>query len=159
MTLTIRSTILRLSLIFGVAFTLIIQVVALLYLAEISAQRFPEVSFLRIPILTVSVIQLTCVQVALIATWRLHSLVQASRIFEEGSLRWVSIIQGSAAVAFVLTLVEFAFFTSHSLGPLSIPVTGIALLVFLAGFMALMSTLKSLLQIAISDHTKMVSIV
>ncbi|SEW39342.1 Protein of unknown function [Austwickia chelonae] len=159
MMLKIRSIILRFSLVFGVAFTLIIQVVALPYLAEDSAQQFPEVSFLKIPILTLSVMQLACFQVALIAIWRLCSLVQSSDIFEEGSLKWMTIIQGSAAAAFALTLVEFAFFALNSLGPLGVPLAGIALLVFLAGFMALVSTLKSLLQIAISDRAKMMSVV
>ncbi|GAB78416.1 hypothetical protein AUCHE_09_00220 [Austwickia chelonae NBRC 105200] len=71
----------------------------------------------------------------------------------------MTIIQGSAAAAFALTLVEFAFFALNSLGPLGVPLAGIALLVFLAGFMALVSTLKSLLQIAISDRAKMMSVV
>jgi Protein of unknown function (DUF2975) len=58
------------------------------YLAEVS----PDRAYLRWPLTAVAVFLVLCVEVVIVATWRLLSLVKKDRIFSEASLVWVDAI-------------------------------------------------------------------
>jgi hypothetical protein len=66
------------------------------------AKESPEDAHLRWPFLVVSVLVLACVQVVIVCTWRLLSMVLDDRIFSERSLAWVDGIVGAVAVGWIL---------------------------------------------------------
>ena len=53
-------------------------------------------------LLTVAVLVLLCVQVVVVCTWRLLTMVAEDRIFSDQSLVWVDTILGAMAAAWVL---------------------------------------------------------
>ena len=56
------------------------------------AQESPESAYLRWPLTAVSVFWVLCVQVVVVATWQLLTLVKNDRIFSDASLAWVDAI-------------------------------------------------------------------
>ena len=63
------------------------------------AQESPEDAYLRWPATIVTVFWVLCVQVVIVATWQLLSLVKNDRIFTEASLKWVDAIVWAIAAA------------------------------------------------------------
>lgn len=67
------------------------------------AQESPEQAHLRWPLTAVTVFWVLCIQVVIVATWKLLSLVRRDRIFTSGALRWVDVIVWAVAAGwFVL---------------------------------------------------------
>src|SRR5690349_2913566 len=73
------------------------------------AQEDPELAYLRWPLTVWSILLLACVQVIIVATWKLLDMVQSDRIFSDDSFRWVDVITATMGVAWVL----FAGMTSY----------------------------------------------
>jgi hypothetical protein len=73
------------------------------------ARENPDVAYLRWPLTAVSVFFVVCVQVVVVATWRLLTLVTKDRIFSEASLRWVDAIVWAVAAAWVVLLGLFLY--------------------------------------------------
>src|SRR5215217_4802791 len=53
------------------------------------AQQEPDVAHLRWPLTAVAVLVLVCVEVVIVATWRLLTMVEADRIFGTDAFAWV----------------------------------------------------------------------
>ena len=68
------------------------------------AQESPEDAYLRWPLTAVAVFWVLCVQVVIVATWKLLTLVARDRIFTEPSLRWVDAIVWAIVAAWVVLL-------------------------------------------------------
>ncbi|MFC0004068.1 DUF2975 domain-containing protein [Micromonospora siamensis] len=68
------------------------------------ARQNPDEAYLRWPSTAVTVFWVVCVQVVIVATWKLLTLVRRDRIFTEGALVWVDVIVWAIAAAW-LTLV------------------------------------------------------
>src|SRR5215217_1042367 len=68
------------------------------------AEQHPDVADLRWPMTAVSVFWVLCVQVVVVYTWRLLSLVEDDRIFTEVSLVWVDGIVAAVGAAGVVLL-------------------------------------------------------
>jgi hypothetical protein len=66
------------------------------------AAQSPEQAYLRWPATAVTVFWVVCVQVVIVATWRLLSLVRKDRIFTEASLVWVDVIVWAIAAAWLV---------------------------------------------------------
>jgi len=81
---------------------LLIQVVILPVLAAEEAQSFPEVAFLRWPVLVLAILTVACVQVALVALWALLTLVEQGQVFSPAAFRHVDVIVAAAVVASAL---------------------------------------------------------
>ncbi|HXV94831.1 MAG TPA: DUF2975 domain-containing protein [Pseudonocardia sp.] len=64
----------------------------------------PELTYFRWTVLAVSVLGLLCVQVVIVCTWKLLTLVEHDRIFSASSLPWVDAIVWAIAAAWVLLL-------------------------------------------------------
>jgi hypothetical protein len=58
-------------------------------------------------LLTASVLGLLCVQVVIVCTWHLLTMVEQDRIFSDESLVWVNVIVGAMAAAWLLLLGSF----------------------------------------------------
>src|SRR3954452_16610802 len=63
------------------------------------AEEHPDLAHLRWPMTAVAVFWVLCVQVVVVCTWRLLSLVEDDRIFTEMSLAWVDGIVAAVVAA------------------------------------------------------------
>ena len=66
-----------------------------------------EQSVVRSTMLVVLLVGLACVQVVIVCTWQLLTLVRDDRIFSAGALPWVNAIVGALAVGWVMLLGAF----------------------------------------------------
>jgi hypothetical protein len=66
-----------------------------------------EQSFMRWTMFTVLVLGLVCVQVVIVCTWKLLTLVARDRIFSTSALPWVNAIVGAMAVGWLMLLGAF----------------------------------------------------
>ncbi|MEL7978030.1 DUF2975 domain-containing protein [Isoptericola sp. F-RaC21] len=71
------------------------------------ASESPDLASLRWPLLVLSVMGLVCVEVVLVCTWRLLTMVRDDRIFSDQALGWVNGIVAAVAGAWLLVLVAF----------------------------------------------------
>ncbi|KFZ78902.1 membrane protein [Amycolatopsis sp. MJM2582] len=90
------------------------------------ARQDPEMAYLRWPATAVSVFWVLCVQVVVVATWQLLSLVKKDRIFTEASLRWVDVIVWAILAGWVVLAGVFLYIGFNADDP------GLPLLLFLA---------------------------
>ena len=100
---------LRVLLVLAFAALLGAQVAVLPTLLGQMAEESPDLAYLRWPLLTLAVLALLCVQVVIVCTWRLLTLVQDDRIFSEASMVWVDAIVWAIAAAEVLLLGGFCW--------------------------------------------------
>ena len=93
------------------------------------AEENPDDAHLRWPALVISVLVLLCVQVVIVCTWKLLTMVEDGRIFSEASLRWVDGIVWAIATAWTVIAGVFvvAVFTADD------PGVGVLLTVILLG--------------------------
>jgi hypothetical protein len=122
------------------------------------AKESPDDAHLRWPFLAVLVLVLACVQVVIVCTWQLLSMVLEDRIFSERSFRWVDGIVGAVGVGWLLMfgVLLFVGFTADDPGmPLLLTV------VVLCGavFGLLMVVMRALLQQATSLRTDMEAVI
>jgi hypothetical protein len=78
------------------------QVVVLPAVFARMAEQTPELAGLRWPLLALTVVVLACVEVVVVCSWRLLTMVHEDRIFSTQALGWVDTILGSVAVAWLL---------------------------------------------------------
>ena len=131
------------------------QVLVPVYASEVGT-RFPEVSHLVVPYSLAAILFIGCGQVALLAVWRLLSLVDGGVIFTRRAVRWVDVIVTCGAVAtFLAGLVLI-----HLLG--SVPGGGGPMVYYLAGcitaglaFVLLMVLMRGLLLAAVADRAEL----
>lgn len=71
------------------------------------AEENPDDAGLRWPATIVAVFLVLCVQVVLVATWRLLTMVQRDRIFSEESFTWVNAIIAAIGAGWGVLLVVF----------------------------------------------------
>ena len=95
----------------AVAFAALVtaQVLFLPALSAAMAEDSPELAYLRWPTLVVAVLGLGCVQVVIVCTWQLLTLVEDDRIFSAASMVWVDAIVGAIAAAWLLLLGTFVW--------------------------------------------------
>ncbi|SFW69845.1 DUF2975 domain-containing protein [Amycolatopsis australiensis] len=66
------------------------------------AQQNPHDANLRWPLTAIAVFLVLCVEVVLVATWKLLTLVKKDRIFTSASLKWVDVIVWAIAAAWLV---------------------------------------------------------
>ena len=81
------------------------------------ARESPEDAYLRWPLTAVAVFWVLCVQVVIVATWKLLTLVATDRIFTEPSLRWVDAIVWAIVAAWVVLLGIWLYVGFHADDP------------------------------------------
>jgi hypothetical protein len=65
-------------------------------------QGTPDLSYLRWPLTAFGVLELVCVQVVIVCTWKLLTMVKADRIFSSAAFAWVDGIVWAITVAWLL---------------------------------------------------------
>src|SRR3954451_7171198 len=122
------------------------------------AEQHPDQDDLRWPLTAVFVFWVLCVQVVLVCTWRLLSLVEDGRIFTEMSLAWVDGIVGAVVAAGVVLLGVDVYVAVHADDP------GMAMLLLLvsvgvAVFGLVLLVMRALLRQATALRTDMEAVI
>ena len=122
------------------------------------AQESPDLAHLRWPLTAVTVFWVMCVQVVIVSTWKLLTLVEDDRIFSEASLAWVDAIVWAIGAAWVVLLGVFLYVGFRADDP------GLPLLLFLlstgvAALGLLMVVMRALLRQATTLRTDMEAVI
>jgi hypothetical protein len=122
------------------------------------AEESPDMAYLRWPMTAVSVFLVLCVQVVVVCTWKLLTLVKSDSIFTEASLAWVDVIVWAIAAAWVVFLGVFLYVGFNADDP------GLPLLLFLmlmggAVLGLLMVVMRALLRQATTLRTDMDAVI
>ena len=150
---------LRLILGIGVATSLALQVAVLPWMAGWMADDYPEVAFMRWPVLALSILGLACVEVVLVCIWPLLGAVQASRIFDSRLFVWVDTIVWALAAAAGLSVVAFGYLVATAPGPISVPAIALFAAVATVGMLSLMLVMRALLHQATALQTEMSAVI
>jgi Protein of unknown function (DUF2975) len=73
------------------------------------ATESPEFAYLRWPATAVTVFWVLCVQVVIVSTWKLLTLVKNDRIFSDASLAWVNVIVWAIFAGWVVLVGVFLY--------------------------------------------------
>jgi len=122
------------------------------------AEQDPEHAYLRWPATAVTVFWVLCVQVVVVATWRLLTLVQRDRIFSTAALAWVDVIVWAIVAAGVVLVGALLYVGFNAEDP------GLPLLLFLmsvgvAVLGLLMVVMRALLRQATTLRTDMEAVI
>jgi hypothetical protein len=122
------------------------------------AREDPEMAYLRWPMTAVSVFWVLCVQVVVVATWRLLTLVKKDRIFSAASFVWVNAIVWAIAAGWAVLVGVFLYVGFNADDP------GLPLLLFLLTtgvtvFGLLVLVMRALLRQATTLRTDMEAVI
>ncbi|MFV2115878.1 DUF2975 domain-containing protein [Micromonospora sp. LOL_025] len=122
------------------------------------AEESPEQAYLRWPMTAVAVFWVLCVQVVVVSTWKLLTLVKNDRIFSDASLRWVDAIVWSIVAAWVVLLGVFLYVGFNASDP-GLPLLLFLMLVGVAVLGLLMVVMRALLRQATTLRTDMEAVI
>ncbi|QLQ36093.2 DUF2975 domain-containing protein [Micromonospora robiginosa] len=122
------------------------------------ARENPDDAYLRWPATAVTVFWVLCVQVVIVCTWQLLTLVKHDRIFTEASLAWVDGIVWAIAAGWASLVGVFLWVGFHADDP------GLPLLLFLLStgvsvLGLLMVVMRALLRQATTLRTDMEAVI
>ncbi|SDI35651.1 Protein of unknown function [Actinokineospora alba] len=122
------------------------------------AQESPDFAYLRWPATAVTIFWVLCVQVVIVCTWKLLTLVKDDRIFSDAALGWVDAIVWAVAAGWVVLVGVFLYVGFNADDP------GLPLLLFLLSVGAtvlglLMVVLRALLRRATTLRTDMEAVI
>ena len=118
-------TALRIVLVVAFLLLLLFQVMSVPGQFAHMAQENPDRAFLQWPLTIFFIVEIACVQVVVVSTWKLLTMVKNDRIFSRGALAWVNAIVWAIAVAWALLAVLAAVVVFNADDP------GLPLLLFL----------------------------
>jgi protein-S-isoprenylcysteine O-methyltransferase Ste14 len=122
------------------------------------AREAPDRAHLRWPLTILGVLVLLCVQVVIVSTWNLLTLVKEDRIFSERSQVWVDAIMWAVGVAWLLIFGLFVFVGLNADDPASILLLGTVLMVG-AVFGLLLVVMRALLRRATTLRTDLEGVI
>jgi hypothetical protein len=122
------------------------------------ARESPAHAYLRWPLTAVSVFWVICVQVVVVATWKLLTLVKKDRIFSSASMVWVNTIVWAIAAAWVVLVGVTGYVTLRADDP-GVPVVLLLLSTGVTVLGLLMVVLRALLGQATTLRTDMEAVI
>jgi hypothetical protein len=122
------------------------------------AEESPDLAYLRWPMTAVSVFWVLCVQVVIVSTWKLLTMVKNDRIFSEASLAWVDAIVWAIVAAWVVLLSVFLYFGLRADDP-GLPLVLLLMLIGIAVLGLLMVVMRALLRQATALRTDMEAVI
>ena len=122
------------------------------------AQESPDVAYLRWPATAVTVFWLLCVQVVIVCTWQLLTLVKNDRIFTQAARSWVDGIVW-AIVAAWLTLLGVFLYVGFNADDPGLPLMLFLLLTGITVLGLLMVVMRALLRQATTLRTDMEAVI
>jgi hypothetical protein len=87
------------------------------------AEEHPEAGWMPWLLLTFAILEVVCIQIVIVCTWRLLTLVRSDRIFSEESFVWVDVIMWTMVAGWLLlaslsaSLVGIIYFTPELRDP------------------------------------------
>jgi hypothetical protein len=122
------------------------------------AREDPERAYLRWPATAVAVFWVLCIQVVIVCTWRLLTLVKSDRIFSEASLVWVDAIIWAVAAAWAVLLGVFLYVGFNADDP-GLPLLLFLMLTGVTVLGLLMIVMRALLRQATTLRTDMEAVI
>ncbi|MBY6539629.1 DUF2975 domain-containing protein [Rhodococcus sp. BP-349] len=122
------------------------------------ARENPDSAYLRWPLTALTIFWVVCVQIVVIATWKLLTLVRRDRIFSDAAFVWVDAIVRAIVAAGVSLGVVFLVvgFNADDPGPVLL----LFLLCMIVGVAALLMTvMRALLRKATDLHTDLEGVI
>ncbi len=124
-------------------------------LAADAAEFYPEFVSLKVPLLVLVEVALTCVQVFLVCVWVLVGRVVRGSIFEESSLTWVSVLAAMPLGVGAASLIAIFYIP----GPPLLGLTVLLIVLICVGLTLLLVVLRSLLIQAAANHAEMQGVI
>src|SRR6478752_4851750 len=122
------------------------------------AEESPEDAYLRWPLTAITVFWVLMVQVVIVATWKLLTLVKHDRIFSQGAMVWVEAIIAAIGAAWLVLAGVFLYVGLHADDP-GFPMLLLLLLVGFAVVGMLMVVMRALLRQATTLRTDMEAVI
>ncbi len=125
-------------------------------MAEVS----PEDAHLRWPLTALGVFLILCIEVVIVSTWRLLTLVERDRIFSPAAFMWVDAIVWSIAVGWAVLVATLGYLAV--VGAWDDPGTPFLLLLLVVGVTTvglLMVVMRALLRQAAALRTEMEAVI
>ena len=122
------------------------------------AEESPELAYLRWPLTAVTVFWVLCVQVVIVSTWKLLTMVKNDRIFSDASLVWVDVIVWAIVAAWVVLLGVFLYFGIRASDP-GLPLQLFLMVIGVAVLGLLMVVMRALLRQAVTLRTDMEAVI
>jgi hypothetical protein len=122
------------------------------------AKESPDLAYLRWPMTAVAVFWVLCVQVVIVSTWKLLTLVKEDRIFSEASMAWVNAIVRAIGAAWLVLLGVFLYIGFKADDP-GLPLLLFLMLVGIAVLGLLMVVMRALLRQATTLRTDMEAVI
>jgi hypothetical protein len=122
------------------------------------AQESPGDAYLRWPLTAITVFWVLCVQVVIVSTWKLLTMVKNDRIFTKASLVWVDAIVWAIVAAWVVLLGVFVYVGFHADDP-GLPMVLLLMLIGIAVIGLLMVVMRALLRQATTLRTDMEAVI
>ena len=122
------------------------------------AEAHPEQAHLRWPLTAIAVFFLLCVQVVVVSTWKLLTLVKKDRIFTRASMVWVDAIVWAIAAAWVVLAAIFLYVGFQADDP-GMPMLLFLMVVGLAVVGLVMVVMRALLQQATALRSDMEEVI
>jgi hypothetical protein len=149
---------LRVFLVVLFAVLLLFQVMSLPGQFAYMAQQDPEHAFLRWPATAMTVFWVLCIQVVIVCTWQLLTMVKKDRIFSEASLGWVNGIVWAIAAAWLVLVGVFLYVGFNADDP-GLPLLLFLLIVGVTVLGLLMVVMRALLRQATTLRTDMEAVI
>lgn len=143
-------------LLFGVL--VLFQVMSLPGQFAYMAEQDPEHAYLRWPATAVTVFWVLCIEVVIVCTWKLLTLVKADQIFSDAAFGWVNGIVWSIAAAWVVLVGAFLYIGFNASDP-GLPLLLFLMLVGVTVLGLLMIVMRALLRQATSLRTDMEAVI
>jgi hypothetical protein len=134
------------------------QVVSLPGQFAYMAERDPEHAYLRWPATAVSVFWVLCIQVVIVCTWKLLTLVKNDRIFSDAAFGWVNAIVWAISAGWVVLVVAFLFIGVNASDP-GLPLLLFVMVVGVTVLGLLMIVMRRLLRQATALRTDMEAVI
>jgi Protein of unknown function (DUF2975) len=122
------------------------------------AQEDPEHAYLRWPATAVTVFWVLCIQVVIVATWKLLTLVKNDHIFSEASMVWVNAIVGAIVAAWVVLVGVFLYVGFNADDP-GLPLLLFLMVIGVTVLGLLMVVMRALLRQATTLRTDMEAVI
>jgi Protein of unknown function (DUF2975) len=122
------------------------------------AKEEPDLAYLRWPLTAFTAVEILSVQVVIVCTWKLLTMVRQDRIFSEDALRWVDVIIGAIAVAWLILLTAFLYIGFNADDP-GVPMLLMLMLLVGGALGLLVLVMRALLQKATTLRTDMEAVI
>ena len=122
------------------------------------AQQNPHDANLRWPLTAIAVFLVLCVEVVVVATWKLLTLVKKDRIFTTASLKWVDAIVWAVAAAW-LVFVGMLIFVGFNADDPGMPMLLFLVTVAITVIGLLMVVMRALLRRATTLQSDMEAVI